>query len=268
MNKILSPSCKGILLIMVLVLCAGFLSTAQAAPAPVSPTAEFFVNDYADVLQPQTEQEIMNLAVDLYNQCQAQLVVLTVNSLDGIPIEEYAIDTAQGWGIGGEKEDNGLLMLVAVDDRESRIEVGQGLEGALPDGKTGRVQDQFMLPYFRENDYGTGILEGYKALAAVVYEEYGIEPGAGLEGYTDNLNGDDGLSPFALLLILLLFGGTGLWFFVMASRNRGGSRRSYGSGPFFGGYGGGGGSGFGGGSGGGFSGGGGSFGGGGSSRSW
>lgn len=250
----------------ILLLCL-IPQAALGTSAPVSPTSEFFVNDYANVLQFQTEQEIMNLAVDVYRQCKAQLVVLTVDTLDGAPIEDYALDVARGWGIGDDDENNGLLLLVAVEDRESRIEVGRGLEGALPDGKTGRIQDQYMLPYFREDDYDTGILEAYKALAAVVYEEYGIQPGAGLEGYADSVNEDDGF--MGALIMLMVFGVSGLmlWGFISSLRGGRNTRRRGGYGGFgtfgggYGGFGGGGSSG-GGGSFGGFSG------GGGSSRKW
>ncbi|MCE5286118.1 MAG: TPM domain-containing protein, partial [Pelosinus sp.] len=70
---------------------------------------------------------------------------------------------------------NGVLLLVAVEDRQSRIEIGYGLEGALPDAKTGAIQDEYMLPYFQKGDYDQGILNGYLALTAVVAKEYNVE---------------------------------------------------------------------------------------------
>ena len=96
----------------------------------------------------------------------AQAVAVTVPSLGGQSVEDYAIDLANSWGIGQAEEDNGVLILIAVEERKLRVEVGLGLEGALPDGKTGRIMDEYMTPSLRQNDYSTGMLEGYKAVAS------------------------------------------------------------------------------------------------------
>jgi uncharacterized membrane protein YgcG len=100
--------------------------------------------------------------------------VLTVPSLKGQSLEDYSLTVLRQWGIGDQEKNNGVLLLVAVQDRKSRIEVGYGLEGALPDGLTGRIQDQYMLPYFRSNDYDKGILNGYSALLQTVLKEYNL----------------------------------------------------------------------------------------------
>lgn len=235
-------------------------------------TEQFYVNDYADVLDFETESTIVKYGRQLEELTGAQLVVLTIKSLDGRPLEEYSLRVLRGWGIGQEEENNGVLILLAVDDRQSRIEVGYGLEGALPDGKTGRIQDEYMLPYFKEGDYSKGILEGYKALLVEIYKEYGIEPEEEITATPQPIQPQPivrrDINPIRLLIaisILLLFdqiflGGAILRtiFIILFSGRRGGPR----GGP--GGWGGGGYSG----GGGGWRGGGGSGGGGGSSRSW
>ena len=81
----------------------------------------------------------------------------------------------RGWGIGSRDKNNGVLIVVATQDRQSRIEVGYGLEGALPDGLTGRLQDDTMLPYFKQGQYDKGIVNGYAATAATVAKEYNVK---------------------------------------------------------------------------------------------
>lgn len=252
------------------------LSLSAAAEAAYQPTAQFFVNDFADVLSADAEQQIVELGRRVQQQTGAQAVAVTVPSLEGQSVEDYAIDLANSWGIGQEEKDNGVLLLIAVEERKLRIEVGLGLEGALPDGKTGRIMDDYMTPSLRKNDYSTGMLEGYKAVAAQIYQEYGVDAselnGYEISGSQNTSNNQDipsilkMLSPLAILLLLIILRrvshGRGLplfWFFGGPRGPHGGSggNDTFGGGGFTGGFGGGGG---------GFSGGGGSFGGGGGSR--
>lgn len=251
------------------------LGFAQAAE--YEPTQAFFVNDFADVITAEDEATMQTWGESLYQQTTAQLVVVTVPDMAGAAIEEYALDLARDWGIGQAEEDNGALLLLSVEERQVRFEIGYGLEGALPDGKTGRILDQYVIPYCAEDDFSQGLREGYQAAAAVIFAEYGItEPE--LTGYTEELAKEDtgGLGSFFWLMIVVFIGL--MVFAVIFGHKRGGGPRPPGGGnyrgqdphgphhgPFFGGgfFGGGHGGGFGGG---GFSGGGGGFGGGGSSR--
>ena len=266
---------KRVLACTAAIVLAVTLCLAAAAEVAYQPTAQFFVNDFADVLSAQTEQEIVELGRALQQQTGAQAVAVTVPSLGGQSVEDYAIDLANSWGIGQAEEDNGVLILIAVEERKLRVEVGLGLEGALPDGKTGRIMDEYMTPSLRQNDYSTGMLEGYKAVASQIYQEYGIEAPE-LSGYEASNNQNTGnrqdiptvltlISPIALVILpRLVSPGRGFpffWFFGGPRGPRGGGGNDTFGGGFSGGIGGGG---FGGG--GGFSGGGGSFGGGGGSR--
>jgi len=236
-------------------------------------TDNFYVNDYANVIDAETEQYIMSVAVALEQKTKAQVVVLTIGSLDGDSIENYAYRVFTNWGIGDKDLNNGVLILVAIDDRKSRIEVGYGLEGALPDGKTGRIQDDYMLPHFRENDYATGIKKGFQAIVNEIYQEYGIDETVEVEPVPrQRETSPDSDNKFAVWSIILFFifdwlvlRGRITKFLLMMFLlgNRGGRGGGFGSGGFKGGGFGGGGFG-----GGGFSGGGGRTGGGGSSRGW
>lgn len=245
-----------------MLVCAAL--TLPAGAAAVQPTSDFFVNDYAGVLSEDTKNYIMEQSPALMQQTNAQIVVLTVDSLDGKSREEYALEVARDWGIGGAEEDNGVLILLSVGDRQVRVEVGRGLEGALNDAKVGRLLDNYAIPYYSENDFDTGTLELYKAVLSQVMTEYGLEalPGYEPEQETSYPGSAVPWGIIALVIIALIFGGLG-------RGGRGGRRRRGGPWIFwFPGGGGGGFSGGGFGGSGGFGGGGGGFGGGGGGRSF
>lgn len=238
-----------------------------------SPTSRFFVNDFADVIDSEAENEIYSRAVSLQEKTTAQTVVVTVNTLDGQEPSDYALELGREWGVGKKNDDNGIVILLAKEERQIYIAVGYGLEGALPDSKTGRIIDNYGLEYLKSDDFSTGLLEISKAIINEVYIEYGEEPE---QGYTpiDEISGGETLSEYGgrvaaswFLLIVLVV----LYIMIFGRRRRGfiwfggggfGGRGGFGGGNGFGGHSGG--NHFGGG--GGFSGGGGSFGGGGAGR--
>ena len=166
---------KKILAVIFAAIC--FLGV-QNASAIVAQTSDFYVNDAANVLSEDTERFIMEHSVALAEQTKAQIVVVTVPNLEGMSLEEYATTLFRQYGIGDAELNKGVLMLLALEERQSRIEVGYGLEGRLTDGKTGRIQDDYMIPYYKDNDFNNGILNGYKALYEEVCQEYGLESDA------------------------------------------------------------------------------------------
>lgn len=190
-----------------------------------------------------------------------QITILTIPSLEDYPIEEYALQVSEKWKLGQQGKDNGVLLLVAVNDRRIRIEVGYGLEGVLPDALCNQIIRNEMAPYFRKNDYEGGIQAGVNSMLKAIAGEYTAE------AQPAHRRGKGGsMLPFIIIMFVIILiskmrGGKG-------GRGGRGSGWSAGAGWFLGsgGFGGSGGGGFGGG--GGFSGGGGGFGGGGSSGSW
>ena len=142
--------------------------------AIVSPTKDFYVNDYANLLSEETKKYILQTNQDLNQKTGAQIVIVTVKNLEGKSIEEYANQLFREFGIGDKEKNNGLLLLCSYEDRMFRVEVGYGLEGCLPDGKTGRLQDEYIIPYLRENKFDEGIRNGYSAFLGEVAEEYNI----------------------------------------------------------------------------------------------
>ena len=289
---------KKLLFLLIALLFAGGSWAAEVPPL------RGHVNDYASMLSPQAARELEDELTAFEKSDSTQIAVLTIPSLDGEVVEQYAIKVVEKWQIGQKGKDNGALLLVVKNDRKIRIEVGRGLEGTLTDLMSGRIIRNEISPAFKQGNFDVGIARGVAAIMATVRGEYKAEP-------TDLRHGKKGAPPILTLLLFVLvasvflggisrlLGGVagaiglpaaafisfsgismlllgvlaavgfvaGLFIaFLFSSGGRGGFM---GGPPFFGGYGGGGfgGGGFGGG-GGGFSGGGGSFGGGGASGDW
>lgn len=240
-----------------------------ASAAIPSPTNNFYVNDFAGVLSNNTKQYIMSQSVELQKQTKAQIVVSTVSSLDGQDLDSYSINMARAYKIGDANENNGVLILLAPNERKVKIEVGYGLEGAINDAKAGRILDNAGVPYFKDNKWDEGIIEVYKSVLAETYKEYGLDVPEDIDPlYTDNVNSENPLRKKGIIEIIIFI--LIVIFFIISIRfnsHRGGGG-FYGGGGFGGGSSGGFGGGGGFGSGGGFSGGGGGFGGGGGGRSF
>jgi len=126
-----------------------------------------FVNDYAEVINPEDKAAIEVIAKQIYDSGVAEYSVVTVNSLEGKDIEFYSLEVAQG-NLGDSETNNGLLLLVALEDRKYRFEVGRGIEYILNDAKVGRVGRTYLVPHFQEDDYGTGIIEASKSIRSVL----------------------------------------------------------------------------------------------------
>lgn len=166
------------LIYFILLLQCFFAACATAAPQiPPKPTAAagIYVQDYAQVLSTEDKRRLLSIGQELDDKTTAQLAVVTVKTLDGQPIEDYALSILREWGIGSKEKNNGALIVVAVQDRRSRIEVGYGLEGLLTDGLTGRIQDQAMIPYFRKGNYAAGIVNGYTVTASLIAKDAGVQ---------------------------------------------------------------------------------------------
>ena len=253
---------------MLIVIAVSFAAcSADKSPKYPEPTKKFFVNDFAEVLNESDAEAIYKQGVALQEKTTAQAVVVTVESLDGKLAADYALELGRAWGVGSEEKDNGIVVLLSEADREIYISVGYGLEGALPDSKTGRIIDVYGIPYFENDDFSTGLAQIYNSIANEIYVEYNVDPDAGYIPVSElpqsENEGDVSASKVAiswLVLVMLIilyttiFGRRGGVFIFGAPRFFGGFHHH-------GGFGGGSSGGFGG-----FSGGGGSFGGGGAGR--
>ena len=126
------------------------------------------VNDFANILDATSRAELESLLATLETETTAEVAVVTVTSLDGTSVEEFANTLFRTWGIGQRDKDNGVLILVAPAERRMRIEVGYGLEPVLPDGLAGQVTREEFLPAFETLDFTKGILQGTRRVAMIV----------------------------------------------------------------------------------------------------
>lgn len=216
------------------------------------PAYRGFVNDFANLLEPADHQKLNALVGAVEQKTGAEIVVVTLKSTKPYNVEDYAIRLAEKWQIGKADKDNGLLFLVAAEDRKMAILTGYGLEGAIPDAEATRVRLRIITPYFKREEYSKGILAGTIALVDLTAQEYNISiedlpdltkayvqpvqksPLAGfIEGF------------FTLLFFILFFGlRMGLFGFLLfgSGRRRGGywyGGGLSGGGAGFGGFGGG-----------------------------
>ena len=243
-----------------LALAALTLVAVAASDVPI-PTPQGFVTDLAGVLDPDVRARLTRLLEELQAKTGAEIAVVTVDTTQPLDDFTYALRIAEAWKPGRKGEDTGIVFLVAVRDRKLRILVGYGLEGILPDGLVGAIEDEEVVPAFRAGQVGEGVWRGVVALAARIATARGVAL-TGIPPPRAAPPPPSMPSWLALLVLGLLVFGVMLPLMLYGSR---GARR-VGRGGFYpyGGFGGG----FGGG-GGGFRGfGGGSFGGGGAGRGW
>lgn len=247
--------------LIAVLLCAAALPSPAAFQVPPRPSGNVY--DGAGVMRPDDARVIEALGRILWERARVGLAVATLPDLGGEPVEDVSIRIANAWGMGGEIEDRGVLILAAIEDRKARIEVGYGAEGFLPDGLTGEILDEQMLPSFRQGRYSAGLRAAAERVALLTAEEFHfglgdvpISPGAGRPGRSA-ASRIVGLL-FVVLLIIVGIRNPWLLLFLLMSGRGGGFRGGLGGGGFGGGRIGGGFGGFGGGS----------FGGGGASRGW
>jgi uncharacterized protein len=134
------------------------------------------VNDTADLIPADTEQRIEQKLAALEQATGAQMAVLTIASLEGEVLEEYSLRVAETWQLGRAEQDDGVLMLIARDDRKMRLEVGYGLEGDLTDAQAGRILNNILRPAFRAGDFGGGIEAGVDAVIGTLQGDDVIPP--------------------------------------------------------------------------------------------
>lgn len=120
--------------------------------------------DKAGLLSPRVKTALRSALFDLKKQTGNEIAVLTINSLESEPIESYSLRVAEQWKLGSEKSDNGILFLISVQDRKMRIEVGQGLEGVIPDITAGRIINKVRY-YFKRGDFESGIIVGLSQIS-------------------------------------------------------------------------------------------------------
>jgi uncharacterized protein len=237
-----------------------FITAAYSQPQV--PQLKFWANDFTSTLS-QSQLNTLNVGLKNFQDTTSnQVVFLMIGTLDNYPLEYYTMDVAEKNKIGTKEHDNGVLFLVVKNDHKMRIEVGYGLEGALPDALASSIIRNEVAPFFKSEQYYNGVAAGINAIISAIKGEYTAKKAD---------HSEKNKSPIATIILIIFFiifffirggrGGLGRFIFYGGMGGFGSGMRGGRSGGF-GGFGGGGG-GFGG-----FSGGGGSFGGGGASGGW
>ncbi|MHC1731343.1 MAG: YgcG family protein [Bacteroidales bacterium] len=179
------------------------------------------VNDYANILSDSMRTHLGELLKEHEAKTTNQVVLLTIQSLEGESIEDYSNKVFNEWALGQKDKDNGILMVVVPGERRMRIEVGYGLEGTLPDILAGRIIQNIMTPAFREGDFDGGIYRGLGAVLAVLEGEdpgntpeltdaYGVSESTGFSG----LEGPDLSIGARILMGAFIFGIIGLFTLI------------------------------------------------------
>ena len=135
------------------------------------PTPSGFINDYAELLTSEEQQTLEATLNQFKQESGTEIAVMTIPSLEGDPIEDYAVRLFEEWGIGDKEKDNGLLLLIAKDDRAVRIEVGYGLEGTINDAKAGRIIREIIAPRFQQEQYADGITAAVTTLMGEIKQD-------------------------------------------------------------------------------------------------
>jgi len=207
------------------------------------PQVQGYVNDFADIISYNYENEMNQLANEVERKTGVQIAVVTVNEMGGTNEYEYAARLFKQWGIGHQGRDNGLLILVAVEERRVRIETGYGIEPIITDGKAGEILDNYVVPFLKKGDYGQGCFQGLLAVANVIAKETGVEitgtSAKQRQVRTTRSRGAGSCFPIIVivLLIILTRGRIIPWLFLLSLG--GGSRGGgFGGGSFGGGFGG------------------------------
>jgi len=156
--------------LILLFLVVPSLASALTFPKPVG-----FVNDFANIIDPQTRVRLDSMLTQFKKATANEIVVAPVQTLDNEPIENYAVAMFKDWGVGPAREDNGILILVAPNDRQIRIEVGYGLEPYINDALAGRIVRDTMIPHFRDGNFSLGILNGAVEVVSTVAKKTEVE---------------------------------------------------------------------------------------------
>jgi len=196
---------------------AGFLLLLSALPilsAQSIPDYRGFVNDFAGVIDSDSAGKIEAVARKVQETTGAEIAVVTIDTVDPYAdVDQYSIELAEQWQVGQEGEDNGIIFLMALEERQVRMEVGYGLEGAIPDGRAGEILDEAVLPYLSQGEYGKGFLAGTVEAAREIADEYDVELGSldapPMPAQSGGSPGSDGSSgsgiPGRLIFLLLIF---------------------------------------------------------------
>jgi uncharacterized protein len=251
--------------LIILILCFLFLLQPFSHADIIPEKPGNYVVDLADIIDNSSEYKLNQYLQELEQKTTAQLVVLTIKSLEGGSIDDFSITIAHDrWKLGQKGKDNGVLFLISLKDKKYRIEVGYGLEGVIPDSLAGTIGRNYLVPFFRKGEYSKGVYVTALALANEIAADSGVKITGmpKIKGSAQRTGKDQPVSlmgkiislVFFVIMFILFIKNPRLFLMLFLLSSMGGRRGAWGGGGGFGG--------------GGFGGGGGGFGGGGASGGW
>ena len=196
-----TPGYYRLFLFVFLVLSSHIISLGQK---PLPELWGIHVHDEAKLLSQQAVDEIERQLKVYEDSTSNQIAILIINSLEGEVLEEYTLRVAEKWKLGQKDKDNGILLLIAVDDHKMRIEVGYGLEGVVTDALASRIIRNELAPNFRKNDYDIGVISAVNAIIAAIGGEYRADE-------TDENSAEELGLKERILLGVLIFGILGVF---------------------------------------------------------
>lgn len=174
-------------------------SYAKVDSSYSTPTNMFYINDFANILSSETKNYVLSKGKEIEDKTTAQLVVTTIDKLNGQDIETFSNELYNKWRIGSKGKNNGILLLISKEDRKIKIEVGYGLEGAINDAKAGRILDDTAIPYLKNNDYDSAVKNTVEVIQQIIYKEYGVE------GAVDNYEKSEKIPLIPLIFSIIIF---------------------------------------------------------------
>jgi uncharacterized protein len=186
------------ILLIILPLC----TMAQDFPE----RSERFVNDYAGVLNEQELADLEALVIAYDHETSVQIAMAIMTTLDGYPVKEYADQLGEKWGVGQGETDNGIVLVVSMEERKMSIATGYGVEAVLPDALCKRIIQNEITPEFKESRYFSGLKAGADAMILATKEEYQDQGGGAQnnEGGAKS-NKEGSILPFILISLILIF---------------------------------------------------------------
>ncbi len=188
--------------------------TAFAIEVPEKPLRDYPVNQYYEIFNKREVASIDNAILRNFDTTGVEIVVVVVQSTDGMPVNDFADWIGQNWGVGDEEQDNGIVILIAVDDRKMAIQTGYGIEQYINSVIAKSIIENDFTPYFKQGDYYSGVLNGLTSIFTA------------LDGnYQENNNRGGKDKPFGMIVFVLLF-----FLIIVFSRGRGNGRGGRGGG--------------------------------------
>ena len=198
---------------LIVLLSVGF--SARAYYNPGKPAG--FVNDYAGMMSASQATDLNNKLTQFSKDTSNEISVVTIKTLAGDTIENFSNKLFTDWKIGKDKKDNGVLLLIALDERQMRIEPGYGLEGALPDATCFQIINDTLKPAFRANDYYDGISQATDQIISATKGEYTADSSS--SGNSANSGIHWSFESIVLLLVVLFNLLNGVWRYLAKSRS-------------------------------------------------